>query len=270
MLLITATLVVLLIPQKYEPRLIASFNTLHLGWNNSKDYDSTAEILKDFSVIGLLEVMNEEGLRELDQSLESITGVTWDYVISDEKVGRSTYKEYYAVIWNTKHARFITSRGFFTESSDEFEREPWGADFKIGKFDFTFVLLHSIFGKKKSERKAEAAMLDTVYDYYQEINGSEQDVIIAGDFNLPADDTAFDLLDSGFHFFAVPVQPTTVGKEALVSAYDNIFMDSRFTTEFSGLSGVLPFTDQEFELFRKNISDHLPVFIQVETDTEDD
>ena len=269
-IIILLTAVYFLNQERYTPKLISSFNTLHLGWDNQKDYARMAAILKDFTVIGLLEVMNEDGLEELELAMEKATGRDWSTAISESKVGNSSYKEYYAFLWDTKHAKYRGSRGFYTERCNEFEREPWGADFKIGRFDFTFVLLHSVFGKSVKERKKEAMYLDDVYNYFQEINGAEQDVIIAGDFNLPADDPAFDITDSAGQFYAVPVQPTTIGKDALVSAYDNIFINSSYTTEFSGISGILDFTDNDFAAVRKVVSDHLPVYIEVLTSVEDD
>ena len=42
---------------------IASFNVLHLGWNNKKDYKTLSEIISLFDITGLVEVTNEKGLK---------------------------------------------------------------------------------------------------------------------------------------------------------------------------------------------------------------
>jgi hypothetical protein len=44
---------------------IATFNTLHLGWGDNKNYARLAEIISNFDVVGLEEVMNEKGLVEV-------------------------------------------------------------------------------------------------------------------------------------------------------------------------------------------------------------
>ena len=49
--------------------LIASFNTLRLG-KNKKDYYQVSKVLSKFDLVGLQEVMNENGLKILKGNLE--------------------------------------------------------------------------------------------------------------------------------------------------------------------------------------------------------
>ncbi len=258
---------------------IASFNSLHLGWNKDKDYKSIAEFLSLFDLIGLQEVMKKDGVKKLATELERTTGEKWGYVISDYSVGSKRYREYYAYIWKEDKVKLINKkRGFYkpnrnSKGEKQYIRAPYGADFKIGEFDFTYVLCHLIYGDNVSERRAEAYLLDEVYDYFQELDPDEQDILIGGDFNLPAYD------DSFRHFFAHkdqifygidPVNKTTIGEKKLANSYDNIFYSYKYTKEFTGNSGVIDFTHGDYSEVRKSISDHLPVFIEVDTSKDDD
>jgi hypothetical protein len=70
---------------------IASFNSLHLGWNNQKDTTAYCGVLAKYDVIGLVEVMNTQILDRVRNKLDSMTDVNWAYAVSDKKLGPSTY-----------------------------------------------------------------------------------------------------------------------------------------------------------------------------------
>ncbi len=226
-----------------------------------------------FDITGLLEVMDKESVLKIKTELEKVSKEKWDYYISEKRVGRGSYKEYYAYIWKKNRVRFIKSHGFYKEKNNEFEREPYGADFKVGNFDFTLVLIHCIFGESKEEREKEAFYFDKVYEYFQEINGKEQDVLIAGDFNLPAHDNSFRNIfkhkDKIYYGIDTSIK-TTIGKNGMANSYDNMFYSYKYTTEFSGNSGAFDFTNNNYKLVRKIISDHLPVYMEFYIDMKDD
>lgn len=251
---------------------ISSFNVLRLG-ASKKNYESLANIVKEFDIVGLIEVSNKSGVEKLVDSVEKISGLDWSYHIASYPVGSKKYKEYYGYIFRNDKVKFLKSHGYFKDSENDFIREPYGADFKINNFDFTFILIHSIYGKKKSFRIAEAESLPKVYDYFQKINGDENDIILCGDFNLSVRSPGFYPLLSHEDKISNLISPnlkTTIGKNKLANQYDNIFISKKYTKEFTGLSGTLDFTQNNFELSRKEISDHLPVFIEVDTSIDDD
>jgi len=256
-----------------ETAYVASFNTLHLGWKG-KNYKKTAEALVYFDLIGLQEVMNEDGMKELKKELEKATKAKWDYFITEKNVGSGSYKEYFGYIWQKNKVTMLKKYGFFPNTSEiSFERPPYGADFKIGEFDFTFVLFHNIFGNSKSERQLEASYLNDVCIYFQDINGDEDDVILAGDFNLPVHDNAFKSLFSNRDqiFYALdPTNKTTIGKNGLSSSYDNMFFSYKYTKEYTGECGVFDFTNNDYSIVRKTVSDHLPIFMIFYIDEDDD
>ena len=169
---------------------ISSFNILRLG-ANEKNYKEVGKILSSFDIVGLEEVFSEAGVQKVVDELEKVTNVDWDYHMTSYPVGTKKYKEQYAYVFRTDRVKFLKSRGYFKDRQNDFIREPYGADFKIGNMDFTFVLLHSIYGDKKSFRVAEANSLRKVYDYFQDMDKEENDIIIGGDFNLSVRDSGF-------------------------------------------------------------------------------
>jgi endonuclease/exonuclease/phosphatase family metal-dependent hydrolase len=258
--------------EKKESYIIASFNTLHLGWKG-KDYKELAEIISLFDLVGLQEVMSKDGLKKLDSELEKLTNEKWYWHISKYSVGRSKrYREYYAYIWREKKVKFKRSMGFFKEKNDEFIREPYGAIFQIKDLEFGFVLNHFIYGEKKKDRQLEALYLDEVYNYF---NKFTKKILIAGDFNLPAYDESFKDMIKNKIFYAIdPTNKTTIGKYGLASSYDNFFIPYDTFDEYSGRNGVYDFTKdkkydkkygkEKYKVLRETVSDHLPVFIELD------
>ena len=169
---------------------IASFNALRLG-EKQKDYKAFSKILANFDLIGLEEVMNEKGVKKVQAYLQKLTKEKWDYIISEDSVGSENYREYYAFIY--RRDKFLEAKGlgFYKEKDEnEFMREPYGAYFKAGNFDFVYIIAHSVFGDKEKQRLLEAANYVNVYEYFSKLT-DEDDIIIAGDFNTAADNMEF-------------------------------------------------------------------------------
>jgi len=252
--------------------IIGSFNILHLGWNG-KNYNRTAEVLINYDIVGLQEVMKISGINTLVYNLEKITQIDWQYHVSPYPVGFGRYKEYYAYIWKKDKVKIIKPLGFYKEKYyTDFIREPYGAIFKINNFDFTLVLCHLIFGKGKKYRRAEATKLIDVYDYFQKINGTEQDIIIAGDFNLPADDKGFSNLlchTDKIKYIISSKEKTTITDYGLSNAYDNFFISNKYTHEVIFAIVYKPYII-DYSIFRRVVSDHLPIFLIINTKIDDD
>ena len=253
--------------------LVASFNTLRLG-KNKKDYYQFSKILSKFELIGLQEVMNENSLKILKGNLEKITGKKWEYHISEKPAGRGEYKEYFAYIWQKEKVSIKEAVGYYKkEKSSDFEREPYGVWFKAGEFDFVYVLAHSIYGKRERERILEAARYILVYEFFQNKVPLENDVIIAGDFNLPADNRGFGKLlrhPEQIEYILNPdIDLTTLGKKSLVNPYDNFFISRKQTKEFTGRYGVYNYIKDNYEEIKSYISDHLPIYIEINTSMQE-
>lgn len=243
--------------------LIASFNSLRLG-EKQKDYRTFARIVSNFDLIGLQEVMNEKGLIKLKGHLEKMTKEKWEYIISEESAGSENYREYYAYIYRKRKFQEAKPMGFYREKSgSEFMREPYGAYFKAGNFDFVYVIAHSIFGDKEKQRLIEASNYIKVYEYFLKSSG-ETDIIIGGDFNVSANNQAFKNLSvkAGVKHILDPEENlTTISDSRLVSSYDNFFINYEKTQEFTGNYGVYNFiNDNNYAIIKKYVSDHLPIF----------
>ena len=251
---------------------IGSFNALRLG-ESKKDYKELSNILVLLDIIGLVEVSNREGVETLVDELEKNTNEKWEYHISPYPVGTKKYKEYYAYIWKKDKVRFLKSCGFYDDKGDRFIREPYGADFKAGEFDFTFVIIHSIYGKNKSVRIAEAMNLDKVYDYFQDLDKKENDIIIGGDFNLSIRSQGFENLLNHRDKITNCISPnmkTTIGTKGYANQYDNIFISKIYTKEYTGKSGGIDTANGNYKKTRQTISDHIPVFIEADITQDDD
>lgn len=243
--------------------IIASFNVMRLG-EKEKNYEVMAKVLSNFDLIGIEEVMHEKGLKKLKAHLIKLTGEKWEYIISENSVGSEGYREYYGYIYRKEKFQEVRKLGFYKEKNEnEFMREPYGAYFKSGNFDFVYVISHSIFGDKETQRLIEASNYVNVYEYFLK-KSEESDIIIAGDFNVPADSPAFRNLSerAGVSYLLLPGEnPTTLSDERLVSSYDNFFINREKTKEFLENSGVYNFVkNNNYAIIKKYISDHLPIF----------
>ena len=250
--------------KKNEEKItIASFNAMRLG-EKEKNYEVMAKVLSNFDLIGIEEVMHEKGLKKLKAHLVKVTGEKWEYIISENSVGSEGYREYYGYIYRKEKFQEVRKLGFYKEKNEnEFMREPYGAYFKSGNFDFVYVISHSIFGDKETQRLIEASNYINVYEYFLK-KSEESDIIIAGDFNVPADSPAFRNLSerAGVSYLLSPGEnPTTLSDERLVSSYDNFFINREKTREFLENSGVYNFVKSDnYAIIKKYISDHLPIF----------
>ena len=249
---------------------IASMNVLHMGWGNSKDFAGLACVLSHFNITALNEVENEEAVQTLVTHLESLTSQNWGYHISDHAVGRAGSVEYYAFVWREDVVSFLEPVGFFDDPEDVIKREPYGANFQMGAFDFTLVAFHQRCGKNLAVRRAEAGHFAEIIEFFQNANGDENDVLIGGDFNLPGDDYAFTAVGwNGVTYSVDPEQATSIGADGLSNPFDNFFYQSQFTTEILG-QGVLDFTKGNHATLRRSVSDHIPVWLEVDISVDDD
>ena len=257
-------------PSLLGQHTVATLNALHLGYSNQKDMVALACIASHFDLLGLEEVEDPQGVLDLEQGLEALTGESWSSHVSDHPVGNANGMEFYGYVWRDAEVSLITPRGFYDDPGDLIKREPYGADFRMGAFDFTYVLFHLQYGQTVATRRFEASQLANVYAYFQARNGSESDVLIGGDFNLAADDSAFTLIGvDRITFVTDPEQSTSIGTGGLAHSFDNIFYSSTFTRELVG-SGAHDYTMANWAEVLETVTDHVPVWAAFDTSTDDD
>lgn len=247
---------------------VANFNAKRLG-QDKKNYEVTAKIVSKFDLIGIEEVIEEKGLKLLIEEIKKINP-NYEYIISDTAVGTSKYKEYYAIIYDKTKIDSISNVGFYPVK--EFIRPPHAFKVQATNFDFIVILTHSIFGDDIVDRVKEASKYYKVYNYFKK-QTNEEDIILMGDFNLPATNKAFDSLKE---INLVPILDankfsTTLSPKGLANSYDNIWINLSDVLEFSGTYGVYNFAKgKDYNKIRTYISDHIIVFADFNVDKDQD
>lgn len=269
---------------------VAFFNAMRFGHSGSccKDIGQFAEVFEAYDLIGLGEVMRNTGecssyvsgelghLTALVSNLQTKTGHPWAFVVSPTSVGSGSYKEYYAFVYRTDRVEPTSGGAFYPDPFEEFERPPFFVSFRAGDFDFTAILVHIYWGDGAQDPIDEVAALNGVWSYVQELDPSENDILLMGDFNVDTPTaTAFGNL------LAAGVDPLLHGSDVLTTYssgtsaiganwYDNIWTDFAYTDhEFTRMSGV-DYLHMRFFLdsswphleVRDHLSDHCPVWAQ--------
>jgi len=126
-------------------------------------------------------------------------------------------------------------------------------DFK--KLDADFFCLQ--------ETKMQAGQLDLQFDgYYSYFNYAERK-----GYSGTAIYTKHKPLNVTY---GIGIEEHDTEGRVITLEYDNFFFSQKYTTEFTGSSGALDFSEKDPQLMRQIISDHIPVFIVVETSKDDD
>ena len=241
------------------------------GSRNDNELRHIASVLIDYDFVAIVELRDEVVLMRTEAILAGM-GRDYDYVMSPP-VGTKV-KERYAFLFDPQIVGVTENGKVFPDPNDAFLREPYFATFRAGKFDFTAIAVHVIWGDSVPRRQREVQELANVYQAVQAADKAEQDVILLGDFNRnPDDQLAYRPLlsiPSMRHMFQLP-QKSHIKDTSL---YDNIFFQTNYVTEYTGDSGIERFDET---LFRNNdkaaslaVSDHRPVWGIFRMDIDDD
>ena len=244
-----------------------SANTKVLSWNiqnfglskSDASIDFIANIMKTYDVILIQEVnasySGPQAIARLVSRLKNL-GSDWDYSISNPTIGKGI--ERYAYVWK-KSVKLIGKPYLYTPFQYTIDREPYMATFVHQKDTFTIANVHLVPKYKKPELE--------IIQLFQLAVLKNQHIIIAGDFNCPHFNMAFDKLYA-YHFrHAFLRTPTTLKMKAnngshLASMYDNFYY------EYNELEVANPlridFSVQFSSLIEaRRISDHLPISISL-------
>ncbi len=169
--------------------------------------------------------------------------------------------------------RVVEDGAVFPDPNDAFLREPYFASFRAGKFDFTAIAVHVIWGNSVERRRREVQELASMYQAVQAANNEEQGVILLGDFNRnPDDQSAYRPLlsiPSMGHLFQLP-QKSYIKDTSL---YDNIFFQTHHVAEYTGDSRIDRFDETDFgnddAAASLAASDHRPVWGTFHTTNDD-
>jgi endonuclease/exonuclease/phosphatase family metal-dependent hydrolase len=154
-----------------------------------------------------------------------------------------------------------------------FDREPFTVTLATddGRLDFAYVMAHVTYGETVAPRNAEVRLLAS---YCRDVAREEPDVILCGDFNRNVGDpqSLGWLMDQARLIDTTsPDVPTVIRG---THTYDHILLNPQQTAEYRGEHGVVLW-DQT--LFPGNeraattaVSDHRPVWIELEVPAADD
>jgi hypothetical protein len=256
-----------------------------------------AEILGQFDLIALLELRDD--LTDLGR-VRTYLGSTWDIVYSDwmdDPGGNSERAAFLydnrAVIFNGLAAEVDAPRtktGQEYLATQSFWRAPYMCSFRAGNFDFIAIAMHARWGKSVKARQAELQMLaDWVDTRFKDKFVEDHDLIVMGDFNTPkGGDPLFKALTSkGLQIPDILVD-LKVGKRVVrgsnldkTARYDQILhlptMKKRFinyggTLDFfgseAGIKKLFPDKNYTARQFSYQLSDHFPIWLQVDTDID--
>lgn len=249
---------------------VVSWNMLHAGWSGQQDWNgyarqiwnnngSAAGAANGVDLVFGQEVMYAESAASVASALTAVSGYTWDYRVT-EAIGRSSYKERYAVFFRTDRVQLLSST-VWTDTGDKFEREPQIVKVRHIQTgaDYTFINWHTVFGTT-AERQAEIQQIASVFTAIQNGSSSDQDVILVGDHNREATSPWWTTLTAVSPTVSWRVNElTSINTScAFASRYDHFWMQNNHVTEYS-TSGRDYIADMC--AFRNGLSDHAPIYI---------
>lgn len=250
---------------------IASFNIRKFSDNSRDDaeLDKIISVLKQFDLIAVQEVIGDTII--LNRTVKKLAENGEDYSFIVGKPVGNTQKEQYAFLFNNKKITHVGKPKTYYDKYDKFIREPFYASFKSNNFDFDIFTIHILYGDSAADRSSEMKQISSVYEYYQEKDESENDLILTGDFNTEPWDDNFDFIwQIPDVKIAIREGKSTIGKYG--NLYDNIIFDSN-TEEYTGVKGIYYYDEilgLEQEEAKEAVSDHRPVYSVFCTGEDDD
>lgn len=256
-----------------------------------------AEILGQFDLVALVELRDD--LTDLGR-VRPILGPSWEVVYSDWIADTGGNSERVAFLYDT---RAVTFNGLAAEidaprvkkgeerlPTQSFWRAPYMCSFRSGNFDFIAVAAHARWGSNLAGREGELRMLAEWIDTrFASKYVEDHDLLVMGDFNVPKiGDRMFKALTSKGLTVPAPLvelktrdqvlKGTNLGGDA---RYDQILHMPTFPKNAITAGGAVNFLKNEaqieslfpgkgytLEKFSYQLSDHLPLWVQVKTDIE--
>lgn len=258
-----------------------------------------AEILSQFDLIAITELRSN--LRDLQRVLD-ILGPYWDIVYSDFGTDAAGNRERMAYLFDKRMVYFT---GLAAEADEPRKkvgteylpkytwwRSPYMASFAAGNFDFVVITVHIRWGGSVKERvKPLAELANWVDKRRKDKDVADKDIIVVGDMNIPSlrSDT-FKAISQNGRGLQVPKALLNLdNKEATTnlsreSRYDQILHYPTLSDRFTDKAGVLDFFKNDWRAlfpqalypdfdkhdFTFQLSDHLPLWVQLDTWIEDE
>ena len=244
---------------------LVSWNIRDFGKTKStEEIERIANILKEYDIIALQEVVAGYGGAQAVAILAgelNRKGSKWDYSISYATKSPKYKTEKYAYIWKTSKVTIADKASLVRDLESCVFREPYRIKFKVSGKNFTVINYHS---RKHSEAPEVEVQCLTQYI----VNCENDNVILAGDFNLNQEHQVFNKLKESGYKACLNRDNTTLKRVCnderyLSHAIDNIFFD--FNNIQILKAGSIDFVGSCDNLkAARELSDHLPVYIRYE------
>ena len=256
-----------------------------------------AEILGQFDLVALVELRDD--LTDLWRAMVYL-GDSWRVVFSDWQDDSGGNNERIAFLFDR---RAVTHYGLAAEidaprtkktkeylATQSFWRSPYLCSFRAGNFDFLAIATHARWGDSLPARQAELQLLsDWIEKRFTDKFAEDHDLLVMGDFNTPKlNDKLFKALTSHGLKIPKPLEKLKVGQRVIGGSnlagdarYDQILhrpttIDNQivaggaldFFISDAHINELFPGKKYTREKFTYQLSDHLPVWVQVKTDIE--
>ena len=256
-----------------------------------------AEILGQFDLIALVEL--RDNLEDYGRVCQYL-GSSWDLVYSDWMMDPGGNRERAGFLFDRRAVSFNglaaeidaprTKKGEEYLASQSFWRAPYMCSFRAGNFDFIAVATHTRWGDSLEAREAELGMLaDWIDTRFKQKMAEDTDLIVMGDFNTPSlSHKTFKALTRRGLLIPDSLLDLKAGDIVVKGSnlnrsyrYDQILHLPTMKKRFSNFGGTLDFfvskarikdlfpgKDYDPLAFSFQLSDHFPVWVQINTDIE--
>lgn len=242
-----------------------------------------AEILGQFDLVSVAELRDD--LTDLGRVLE-VLGPYWRAIYSDALGDAGGNHERIGFVYDK---RAVTFTGFAASANPPREkvgnlylpkftwwREPYMASFSAGNFDFVLLAAHAQWGTPAGRLVELRSLAEWVDLKRKEKTREDKDLIVIGDFNTETPEQFAALTGKGLQIPAALKAKSYGTNLAQDKRYDQILHYAVYPPSFSNHAGVVDFyTGGTSELFPGmdklaftfQMSDHLPLWMQINTDT---
>ena len=251
-----------------------------------------AEILSNFDLIAITEL--RENLSDLKRVMD-VLGPYWKVIFSDTIMDRGGNEERIGYLYDK---RAVVPTGLAAEATPirkkqkgeylpdiTWWRAPYLASFRAGKFDFVLMTAHIRWDSYENRKKPLKMLAEWVHKRQQSTFVEDKDIIVMGDFNIPSpDDELYKVITSkGLQMpdSLAGIHGSNLAKD---KRYDQILYYRNYTKAFSDSGGVADFFCDDWRSlfpesdypkmsktkFTYELSDHLPLWVQLDTWTDDE
>lgn len=251
---------------------IATFNIKVFGETKMGKPDVVSELVNitlryDMVVVQEIKDLDQTVPYDFLDAINAESNATYGLVLS-ERSGKQeddqSSQEQYAFYYRTSRFSSDTSWLHNDSERDEFQREPFIANFNLlsknGTIleEITLITVHT----KPAEAVNETAAMHNVVETYR-TNSSESNIIILGDLNVDCSyASSYELnqleIRSPEYLWIVPDSADTTFSENTHCAYDRIVLTSDVDGRFFGRWGV------DRNMSGSDVSDHFPVWFDLD------